>query len=346
MADITELRDAAAWQAGYCRELAAPTWAAVIDALAADVDGTTAAATLLRGDDSPVLGTMLWLRFLGAVHRLVLDDPVGPLAAVLPTAGGRSDPDAAAAEVPRFVETHREAIESEMQRPVQTNEVARGAVLSAALGWLGGDLHLREVGASAGLNLWLDRYRVVGDGFGWGPPDAPLTFDDSFTDGTPVVQPFTVVSRSGCDRSPLDVTSRPDRRALRSFVWPDHRDRLARLDAAMAGVGPVRIDACDLVEWVRDALADLPPGRTVVYHSIVLMYLDVDQRAAFARELEAAGRRTDGDTALAHVSFELGAPPDAELLVRRWPEGDAHRLALMSAHGADIRWKVEPLVES
>ena len=90
----------------------------------------------------------------------MLDDPSCAPAALIPHDRGRSDPDAAVPVVLAFVAEHEDAIRREMREPVQTNEVARSVPLSAAMGWLGGELHLREVGASAGLNLWLDRFRV------------------------------------------------------------------------------------------------------------------------------------------------------------------------------------------
>jgi len=243
--------------------------------------------------------------------------------------------------VSAFVAAHRDDVAREMAMPVQTNEVARGGALSAAMGWLGGPLRLREVGASAGLNLWLDRCRVVGDDVAWGPADAALRFDGLFAEGRPEVQSFTVVDRAGCDRRPLDVTLPDDRRLLRGFVWPDHVERLARLDAAMAVAGRARVDAADLVAWTRDELADLEAGRTVVFHSIVIMYLDLEAQHAFADVVGDAGERATADTSLAHVSFELG-DHDAELVVRRWPERDVHVLATLSPHGGNIRWHVEP----
>ena len=64
----------------------------------------------------------------------------------------------------------------DMRADVQTNEVGRSAPLSAAMNYLtvtaGLPLRLLEVGASAGLNLWMDRYFVQAGAAGWGPPDS------------------------------------------------------------------------------------------------------------------------------------------------------------------------------
>jgi hypothetical protein len=334
------------WQRDQCHALGAPTWVAVIDAIVADLDRDrhTSATELLCADPGDPVTTNVWLRILGAVHRLVLDDPTGPLAACLPTAGGIADPPAAVAAFGVYVEGHRDAIAHEMGSPVQTNEVGRAAALSASMRWLGGDLHLREVGASAGLNLWLDRYRVVADRVSWGPPGSPLVLNGSFASGVPSGAPFAVLTRRGCDRMPLDPTSEADRRVLRSFVWPDHVDRLARLDTALALADPVTIDAQDGVTWSREQLRRLPRGRTVLFHSIVLPYFDSSAREQLTCEVHAAGEGATASESLACVSFELAADlGDAELVVARWPERDVHRLARLSPHGDRIRWDVQPV---
>jgi hypothetical protein len=341
-----ELAAVGSWQRDLCAALHAPIWSAVIDAILADLaeDHDTSSTQLLLADGGDPVTTNVWLRFLGAVHRLVLDDPTGPLAACLPTAGGRADARGAVAAFGVYVDRHRDDVACEMRRPVQTNEIGRAAALSAAMRWLGGDLHLRELGASAGLNLWLDRYRVVADDVAWGPSGSPLALDRCFASGVPTGAPFTVVTRRGCDRLPLDPASAEDRRALRSFVWPDHVDRLARLDAAIALADPVAIDAQDGVDWARGQLRDLRPGRTALFHSIVLPYFDQSSRDELAHAIHAAGERATPTHSLAWVSFEL-APEldDAELLVSRWPERDRYRLARLSPHGEEIRWHEDRL---
>jgi hypothetical protein len=127
-------------------------------------------------------------------------------------------------------------------------------------------------------------------------------------------------------------------------VWPDHVERLARLDAAISVAGPVDLDAEDAVAWTRTQLEMLGPGRTVLYHSVVLPYLGVEAVADLTTAIHAAGDRATGERALAWVALEW--TPDAqgaELTAWRWPERDAHRLAVLSPHGDNIRWNVEPI---
>ena len=332
------------WQRDQCTLLGAPTWAAVIDALLGELDQGTAATRLLTDDPGDPATSNVWLRFLGSVHRLALDDPGSRLAAYLPTAGGESNPRGAVAEIDDFVAQHRDDLAREMQRPVQTNEIGRSVALSAAVRWLGGDLHLLELGSSAGLNLQLDNYRYVAESVAWGSPGSPVVLDGFFASGTPPATACVVRTRRGCDLHPIDLADADDVRALRSFVWPDHAERLARLDAAISVAHPVPIDAQGCVEWSHEQLQRLRPGRTVVFHSIVLPYLPPAEIDELTRAIHDAGARATHTDSLAWVSFELAPDADhAEVTVRRWPEQDVHRLARLSPHGDRIRWEVEPL---
>jgi len=115
-----------------------------------------------------------------------------------------------------------------MRADVQTNEVGRSAPLSAAMNYLtvtaGLPLRLLEVGASAGLNLWMDRYFVQAGAAGWGPPDSPVQLAGHFTSGQPPAAAMTVVDRRGCDLNPLHPVR--SRLLLESFIWPEHVGRL------------------------------------------------------------------------------------------------------------------------
>ncbi|HEX5585997.1 MAG TPA: DUF2332 family protein, partial [Acidimicrobiia bacterium] len=125
MAGRAQLVAEGEWQAAWCRALGAPTWGAVIDAVLDRIDTDAAAARLLRHDEADPRGSAVWLRLLGAVHRLVLDDPDVPLGGYFATAGGRPDPARVGVPFLEFVDARSDAVAIELARPVQTNEVAR-----------------------------------------------------------------------------------------------------------------------------------------------------------------------------------------------------------------------------
>ncbi len=189
-----------------------------------------------------------------------------------------------------------------LERSTQTNEVGRLATLAPAFAIVAAQhddapLSLLEVGASAGLCLYPDRYTyrwrteggdvVVGAGPG-------LACD--VTGPAPLPQRVPrVAARRGIDLNPLDVTSPDDVAWLETLVWPEHDDRRARLRAALevARADPPHVVAGDLLtelpRLVEEAAAD---GPVVVLHSAVIPYLDDHQRGPRARTHAALARLT------------------------------------------------------
>jgi hypothetical protein len=339
-----ELHEAAAFQVANCADNGSPTWEAVVRALAErlDDDRPPVAVQLVLDDPQPALGSAVFLRLLGAVHRLALADESFPLRPWLPSTGGVVD---AARAVPAFfdvVAERADVIAKDMQAGVQTNEVGRAAPLSSALNWIGGPIVLLEVGASAGLNLWLDRFRIEAGDVAWGPAESPVQLLGQFSSGQPPEAAFEIVDRRGSDPHPLDASDEGDRRLLRSFVWPEHLERMARLDAAFSVAGPLALDRADACSWLASQLADLRPGcTTVVMHSVMMPYLSRDERAELRAIITGAGERASGSTGarLAWLSFEpRGLDPDMHVVVSRWPEGDRTEVALSRAHGQGVRW--------
>jgi hypothetical protein len=177
-----------------------------------------------------------------------------------------------------------------LERSTQTNEPARCATLLPALASIGGPLALIEVGTSAGLCLYPDRYSYEYDGRPVGPPQAVhLRCATSGAVPLPAGLP-EVVARVGIDLNPLDVTDPGDLAWLRALVWPGpvEAERLQRLDAAaaVAAEEPPTLLAGDLVERLPDALALVPDGATpVVMHTAVLPYVPEARRTAFVERV-------------------------------------------------------------
>ncbi|MCK2213438.1 DUF2332 domain-containing protein [Actinomadura sp. ATCC 31491] len=232
------------------------------------------------------------------------------------------------------------------ERRTQTNEPGRCAVLLPVLAALPQPLALIEVGASAGLCLYPDRYRYrYGDGPLIGPQDSPVTLEcrvdgpvpGGVPDGVPGGVPV-VVWRAGVDLNPLDVRDPDDVRWLESLVWPDQPERLRRLRGAVevARQEPPRLVRGDLNEAVEELVAAVPAGATpVVFHSSVLVYLPGEARESFTARM----RRLPGHW----VSNEPpGVLPSVdELMPLPAPEGrmvsmlalDGRPLAFTGLHG-------------
>jgi hypothetical protein len=289
-------------------------------------------------------------RALSGVHHMVLAGEVPELAAHYESVGGDGDAEAAWPRVRQaFADMEPEVLE-ELRHPLQTNETARcgaliGGLLEVARATGGLPLRLRELGASAGLNLHMDHYRYDCDGACCGPADSPVCFRDYWVGGTPPFDaPLTVTERRGCDLEPIDATTREGALLLQSFVWPDERGRLELLRAAIevARTVPAQVDAASADDWIARVLADVAPGTaTVVYHSIFWNYLPSAARARIASAIEDAGAAATSDAPVAWLRFEGDDPSnltEAHLRLRLWPDGSDRLLGSGGYHWQPIRW--------
>ena len=181
-----------------------------------------------------------------------------------------------------------------LKRATQTNEVGRLATLLPAFAAVPGDgpVGLLEVGASAGLCLYPDRWS-----YSWttehgtvttGSAASTLRADVSGPAALPDDVP-EVVWRGGIDLNPLDAADPETCRWLVTLVWPEHEDRRARLEEALEITRrePPDLRQGDLLRelpgLVAEALAGLRgEGRLLVFHSAVIAYLDVPGRHLFA----------------------------------------------------------------
>lgn len=256
-------------------ERRSPLMVGLLEGVAEDWDagGVTRAVLAPYADDPP--GSALPLRFAAALHRLVLTGEVGELAAHYPTVGGTAPPEQAWPAARRVLE-HRTADVRELTGlPCQTNEVGRAVPLLMGLAEVarrtGAAVRLWELGASAGLNLLLDRFRF---GSTWGPPESPCRLPDPgvAADGVRIAE------RAGCDPAPLDPADPESRLRLTASVWGDQMERLERLTGAfdVAATSPAPVEEAGAADWLARRLAAPAHGEgvPVVWHSIVRSYVD------------------------------------------------------------------------
>ncbi|MFC4051464.1 DUF2332 domain-containing protein [Actinomadura syzygii] len=328
-------------QAGACAELGSPMYAELL-ARAADDPGTAVADVL--GDRT---GPGFVLGMLGAVHRLVLEGRAPGLAAHYPTAGGAKDPLAAWPAFRDALVEHAPEVRAGLADPPQTNEVGRAAPLIGGLlavaAATGLPVRLLELGASAGLNLRADHFRILHEGGAYGP-EAGVVLEDAWRGLPRVDARLVIVERRGCDLNPLDPASPEARRRLLSYVWPDQAARVARLRAAFAVAErvPATVVRAGAAEFL-DGVAPREGVATVVWHSTMQAYLSPDESARVLARLEQAGAAATADAPFAHLSFE---GPDASrldaahvLTLRLWPDGGPAILAEGPSHGLPTTWR-------
>ncbi len=227
----------------------------------------------------------------------------------------------------------------------QTNEPGRCATLLPVLSALPQPLALIEVGASAGLCLYPDRYAYryrtptgeqrVGNG--------PVVLPCDVTGSAPLPAAVPHVAwRAGVDLNPLHPERADDRRWLASLVWPEQGDRAERLEKALdlAAADPPRIDTGNLLTDVPRLIADAPPEVTVVvFHSAVLAYLPPDPRHEFTVLMRSL-RRTHDVHWLSNEAPGVMAGTDA-FADRGSRFVLAHNevpLALTGPHGQSLEW--------
>jgi hypothetical protein len=310
-----------------------------------------------------------------AVHDVLLAGDDHPLAAWYgsvvahprPVGAGDDDP------YPHFrdLALHDDGVDERLRtRSTQTNEVGRCLALLPALSAIslgapgappagGRPLGLVEVGASAGLNLLVDRY-----GYRYEPGDlrvnegSLLTLECALRGGLvpPIpAAPPTIASRIGLDLHPVDLHDRDQARWLVACQWPDQPERIHRARTAIA------LAHGDLPTVVAgDAVDDLAPlvegvgahALPVVFATWVLSYLPEARQAALVAELHRLGQARDLSLLWCdHPMWVPGLPvpgrpdggadSDASALVRLdWRDGERtdHRLADLHPHGTWMEW--------
>ena len=333
-------------QARGCAGQGSPIYAELLERAARDLEGGGIfweVASDYRGE--PLLDA-LPLRILGALHAMALEGRAPALAAFYPSTGGQYEPEGAWRALLDTDRANRDELRAAaVARRVQTNEVRRSTVLLPGFLRVAQrtrlPLRIREIGASAGLNLVFDRYRYELGPHRFGDPASPLLLSTAWRGGPPDLDaPLRVASRGGCDVAPIDLRDPAERLKLQSFVWPEHLERMARLRAALevAAASPPRVERAPAGEWVEREVAPAPGEATVLFHSVVWWYIPEPERQRIARWMEEAGARAARDAPLAWLRMEGARIEEAELRLRSWPDGADLLLAVVDWHGNTVRW--------
>ena len=336
-------------QAVACRRMGSPFTARLCLVLAEGLDpGTVIGRRVAEWPGDPVADA-LPLRLCGGLHALARSGRAPYLTAVYPPRQA-AEPELAAA-VARAVDEEAAALGRWLDGPPQTNEIGRSGVLLGGLmvvaAETGAGIELFEIGASAGLNLLLDRWAYdLGRGRRWGAANAPLTVPCDWRGEAPPFAPLHVVRRAGVDRSPVDAGDAQARERLLAYVWPDQTGRLARTEAALEHVarhGP-RIARAEAPGWLEARLAEPQEARVcrVLMHSIVWQYLSPAEQERITRAMVAAGLEATPERPVAWVRMERdGEAGSAAVLLTTWPGGRTRELGRADFHGRHVVWSGE-----
>jgi hypothetical protein len=335
-------------QAQECRKLGSPFTARILDRVIGLIDPASPLAPRLLGATA-LPEQAIPLRLAGALHAMARagDADLSPVYPPHDASDARLDQALA-----RALALRADVLLPWLDQPPQTNEVARSAVLIAVGHWLtarfGLPLHLSELGASAGLNLWWDRYAMrLGDRL-YGPPDAPLTLTPDWTGELPPLASPRITGRAGVDLYPLDPGR--DRDRLQAYLWADQTQRADRCALALshAAAQDLRVSRGDAADFAAQRLDTAPEGALhLVFHTIAAKYFSASTTRHLARVLKKAGARATPNRPLAHLSMEYDGPtPGAALTLTLWPGGQVLQLGRADFHGRWVQWQAPDLTQN
>ncbi|MEA3053865.1 MAG: hypothetical protein QOG72_2768 [Sphingomonadales bacterium] len=338
------VRSAFARQAHWAEKLDSPFMVRLCALLGERLDRTSALGRRVLDwpGNADSFTDALPLRLTGGLHALVRRGDAPGLAGCYPPNALPDEETMWAALAPVLAEPD---LLPWLDSAPQTNEVGRSAVLMSGL-LVVADLYPRpiellELGASAGLNLVLDRYGYDLGGVRAGDRDSPLQLRPEWKGLPPPDAPVKVERRRGVDLNPLDARRDGDR--LLAYVWPDQIRRLAQLEEALAiaAEDPPQIEPGDAAAWTEARLGEPPaPGATrVVLHSVAFQYFPKETQKRIAAALERAGAAATLASPLAWLRYEHDEGDERiTLRLRAWPGGEERLLAHCHPHGSSIRW--------
>ena len=334
-------------QARACDRLGSPFTARMCRLLSELLGDGTETGRKVRGWEGDPAADALALRLCGAMHALMLAGRDEALAGHYPP--HRTEEGALREAVAAALARHDGFIVDFIDSPPQTNEIARSAMLLPGLLLVaretGKQLALGEIGASAGLNLNLDRFDYSYDTVRWGASHSPVKLSPQVEGAPPPLGGrLEIVSRSGCDRMPVDIALPDQRLRLRSYLWPDQPYRMERLEAAMAVAKehPFRLTREDAADFVDRELASRPGGAAyVLMHSIMWQYLPDATKTRIEETLARHGGEATAEAPLALLCMEpvAGESGHAILSLTLWPGVETRRLARVDFHGRWIAWE-------
>jgi hypothetical protein len=248
-------------------------------------------------------------------------------------------------------------------RAVQTNEVARCAYLLPALACAaelaaGQPLALVEIGASAGLNLLADRYRVhyqvTGGWIAAGAVDSPVRIETElhwrfsaaqvdnpapaqlpYSAYLPLVTPV-IQQRVGIDLQVVNLADDDAYLWLRALIGPEHSERVQRL---VWLAQPPQLVEGDAVAQLPALLATIPMSvAPVLLHTHVLNQFSVQAASALEVVIAATSRQRP----IYRIGNDLsgGSGKQYVLRLRRYHQGAMQErvLALVDGHARRIEW--------
>ena len=335
------------WQADHAENNSAPNTGRLIRGFIPLLESGTRVGERMRNWPGLSLEDAMPLRLARGFHNLHLTGSDTRLAPIY--AGAITDQREIDAIVLTVAREHDERLAKWFDGPPQTNEAGRSAGIMAQLLWLakrlGPCFELNEIGASAGINTMMERFAFDLGGVKAGAENSPLVIKPEWRGSPPPAESIEIVTISGCDVAPIDLTDGEQAMRLKSYVWPDMPVRLQRIEAAIGFAREKRplVTKAAAADWIEKRLASVQAEGVirVLFHSIVWQYLPAEDRARIEAAMAAAGAHASAKKPLAWVTVETNRQTFRhELRCRYWPGGETETLlGEAHAHGAWVEWR-------
>ncbi|GIU66520.1 DUF2332 domain-containing protein [Candidatus Phycosocius spiralis] len=352
---VSSVHAALLQQAMWCKDLQAPFTAALCRAMADDYARGGIVADLTKGWPSHPISDALALRLTGALHYCALKNSDSDLAKAWPRPGYDWSIEVAWALAEATLRAEADWVKVIIQSPPQTNEVSRSVGLwpglCAAAQGFDGPIDVLELGASAGLNIFMDHFEYLTDAWSWRPEPAyaKVHITARWTGARPFVpEQSPIRHRAACDQNPLDASDRDHRLRLMAYVWPEQFDRLARLESALniAQAHAFVPDQADAADWLADKLRKrAKDALTVVYHSVFFQYPPLVVRQAIEQTMQRHGAAATKESPLAWLRYEPNPELGHQQFVTNqiidlmeWPSNQRRKLASIHPHGRSVEW--------
>lgn len=281
-----------------------PMYSRVAEAVADDAWAVDLLRAAAPGQARPVL-------LLAALHDLVMQRTDEPAARWFPSVSGEPVPDGDPwPDVRATLTAHEQELREVIaHRSTQTNEVNRATYVLALVAAACADLPdtpitLLELGASAGLLLNSDRYRVTVGEQTVGPQDSPVHCVGETRGPQPSLAVPPIAARVGIDAFPIGPHDTDDLRWLRACLWPEVPGRVERFDSAVKVLEehPPVLVAGDMIDALPAAIDEhrSPGSHLVVFSSWAITYVPRERRPEILAHLAGA----DGP-----VSLVTAEPP-------------------------------------
>ncbi|WP_375199329.1 DUF2332 domain-containing protein [Bacillus sp. RS11] len=242
-----------------------------------------------------------------------------------------------------FVLSHSDELKALFQEKlVQTNEIRRCSYLYPMMTEIyerhQKPLAFIEIGASAGLQLGMDRYNYYYNEklHITNSENAFVLSSENRGESLPasITNPPVVCQRIGIDLNPIDIHDEEELRWLQALIWPEHQERRLLLNQALPILKELNLQLMkgDAIKLLKEISSDInPDAMLVVYHTHVANQIPMELRLELIEQLKEVSK----ERPLYHCYNNLF---DSQLHQDFIDQGEIESIRIMERPDGHARW--------